>query len=296
MVGQGSLHTGELLLAREHQNLCLALYDRERDGPLAFTIGVDPKQGTLSYAGWTLWNLGYPDQAVEVSNQAISAAQQLSHPNSLAAAEFFLTFVRIFRREPRLVQEGAEHVIAFSAEHGLGAWFHANCYRGWAIAQQGHYEEGIEQMRQGLAIAHAVGADIGRSHYLNSLAEAYIRTGRLEDGLSALTEALTFADEHEERVSEPETYRLKGELLLKQNNPNVKEAEICFERAIEIARKQSAKSWELRATTSLARLVDKQGRRDEARAMLAEIYDWFTEGFDTADLQDAKALLHELET
>ena len=118
--------------------------------------------------------------------------------------------------------------------------------------------------------------------------------GRLDDGLSALTEALAVADEHEDRYYEAETYRLKGELLLKQDDSNAAEAQRCFERAIEIARKQSAKSWELRATMSLARLLAKQGRRDEARTMLADIYDWFTEGFDTADLKDAKALLDEL--
>ena len=121
-----------------------------------------------------------------------------------------------------------------------------------------------------------------------------MKTGRLDDGLSALTEALAAADEHEIRQYEAEAYRLKGELLLKQDNSNAAEAQHCFERAIEIARKQSAKSLELRATMSLARLLVKQGRRDEARTMLAEIYNWFTEGFDTADLKDAKALLDEL--
>ena len=121
-----------------------------------------------------------------------------------------------------------------------------------------------------------------------------METGRLDDGLSALTAALAAADEQGNRHYEAETHRLKGELLLKRNDCNATEARNCFERAIEIARRQSAKSWELRATMSLARLVDKQGRRDEARTMLADIYGWFTEGFDTADLIDAKALLDEL--
>ena len=122
-----------------------------------------------------------------------------------------------------------------------------------------------------------------------------METGRLDDGLSALTEALAAADEHEIRFYEAEMHRLKGELLLRQDDSNAAEAQSCFQRAIEIARNQSAKSWELRATMSLARLLAKQGHRDEARAMLADIYGWFTEGFDTADLKDAKALLDELE-
>ena len=121
-----------------------------------------------------------------------------------------------------------------------------------------------------------------------------METGRLDDGLNALTEALSTADEHEDRFYEPEIHRLRGELLLKQDQSNVPEAQRCFERAIEIARKQSAKSWELRATISLARLLAKQGHRAETRTMLADIYGWFTEGFDTADLKDAKALLDEL--
>ena len=131
-------------------------------------------------------------------------------------------------------------------------------------------------------------------HALCLLAEACREAGRLDDGLSALTEAIAAADEHEIRQYEAETHRLKGELLLRQDHSKAAEAQSCFQRAIEIARNQSAKSLELRATMSLARLLAKQGRRDEARAMLAEIYDWFTEGFDTADLKDAKALLDEL--
>jgi predicted ATPase len=126
------------------------------------------------------------------------------------------------------------------------------------------------------------------------LAEAYGKVDRLDDGLSALTEAIAAADEHENRKYEAEAHRLKGEVLLKQDDSNAAEAQGCFQRAVKIAREQSAKSWELRATMSLGRLFAKQGRRDEARAMLAEVYNWFTEGFDTADLKDAKALLDQL--
>jgi predicted ATPase len=146
-------------------------------------------------------------------------------------------------------------------------------------------------MQEGFAALRASGP---RQQYLCLLAKACIETGRFDDGLNALTEALAAATEHEYRAYEAEANRLKGELLLRRENSNVVEAQICFERAIEIAREQSAKSWELRATMSLARLLRDTDRRDEARAMLAEIFDWFTEGFDTADLKDAKALLDEL--
>jgi predicted ATPase len=162
-------------------------------------------------------------------------------------------------------------------------------------------------------MARATGAEWERTSSLCWLAEECGETGRLDDGFSALAESFAAADEHQERTAECEAHRLKGELLFQrqaerigaeQTSPrgasgiddsNVAEAQICFQQAIEIARKQSAKSWELRATMSLARLLASQGHRDEARTMLAEIYEWFTEGFDTADLIDAKALLDELD-
>jgi len=162
------------------------------------------------------------------------------------------------------------------------------------MAEQGRNEEGISLIQEGLTAYRATGAEVDRPYFLTLLAEACRETGRIDDGLSALTEALAAADEHENRRNEAEMHRLKGELLLRQSGSNAAEAHNCFERAIETARTQSAKSWELRATMSLARLLAKRDRRDEARAMLTEIYSWFNEGFDTADLKDAKALLDEL--
>jgi predicted ATPase len=162
------------------------------------------------------------------------------------------------------------------------------------MAEQRRNEEEVAQIQEGLAAIRATGAELNRPYFLCLLAEACTETGRLDDGLSALTEALAAADGHEERHHEAEIHRLKGELLLRQDDSNAAEAQSCYERAIAIARKQSAKSWELRAAMSLERLLRDTGRRDEARTMLAEIYGWFTEGFDTADLKDAKALLDEL--
>jgi predicted ATPase len=172
----------------------------------------------------------------------------------------------------------------------------ATSLHGWAIAEQGRNEEGIAQIQEVLAASGATGAELLRRHFLCLLAEACTQTGRLDDGLNAVAEAQSIADRTEVRVYEAEMHRLKGELLLKQDQSNAPEAQRCFERAIEIARKQSAKSLELRATTSLARLLAQQRRPNEARTMLAEIYGWFTEGFDTADLKDAKALLDQLAT
>jgi predicted ATPase len=287
---------GEFLPAREHLESAISLYDPERHRPLAIRyLGVDAGVICLCYAAFTLWHLGYPGQALKRGNEALGSAQALWLPFSLAFAELFLVVLRQYRREAGAAQEAAEGVIALCAEHEFPDWLAmATGLRGWAMGEQGHNEEGIVQIQEGLVAYRATGADLWRPYFLCLLAEACRETGRVEDRLDALAEALTAADEHEIRHHEAEIHRLKGELLLRRGVSNAAEAQNCFERAIEIARKQSAKSLELRATTSLARLLATQGRRDEARAMLAEIYGWFTEGFDTADLKDAKALLEAL--
>jgi predicted ATPase/class 3 adenylate cyclase len=295
-LGQTLYFLGELLNAREHLEMALSLYDSERHRRLAFGyFGVDAGVRCLSYAAWTLWHLGYPDQALKSGNEALELAQGLSHPLSLAFAEHRVGALRQYRREARAAQETAEGAIALSAEHGLTdslAW--ATTLHGWAISEQGRNEEGIAQIQEGLSAYRAAGAEASRPGYLCMLAEACSGAGRVDDGLIALTEAQAAADEHEIRHCEAEIHRLEGVLLLRQDDTNTAEAQRCFERAIETARKQSTRSLELRATMSLAPLLANQGHRDEARAMLAEIYNWFTEGFDTPDLKDAKTLLAEL--
>jgi predicted ATPase len=287
---------GVLLPAREHFEMAISLYDPDRHGPLRLRYGtVDNGVICLSYMAATLWYLGYPDQALKRLNEALTLAQALSHPQSLAWTAAFVGVLRQYRREARAAQEAADGAMELSAERGFTDFLaRAAALRGWAMAEQGRNEQGIALIQEGLAGARATGSELYRPYFLCLLAEACLEAGRLDEGLSALTEALAAADEHEIRHYEAEMHRLKGELLLKQNDSNAAEARNCFERAIEVARKQSAKSLELRATVSLARLLAKEGRRGEARAMLAEIYGWFTEGFDTADLKDAKALLDEL--
>jgi len=293
--GATSYWMGKFLPAREHLEGAISLYDPERHRRLIFRYGYDAGVACLSYAAWTLWHLGYPDQALERSYEALALAQRLSHPISLTHAEVFVGVLLQYRREARAVEEKAESMIALSAKHGLtDYWAWATGLRGWAMAQQGRAVEGIAQIQEGLAASRAAGAGLARPFYLCLLVEAYMETGRFDDGLSTLTEALAASDEHENRNYEAEIYRLKGELLLKQDDSNAADAQSCFERAIEIACKQNAKSWELRATISLARLLVTQGRRDGARAMLAAIYDWFTEGFYSADLKEAKALIDQL--
>jgi predicted ATPase len=198
------------------------------------------------------------------------------------------------RREWSAAQEQAEAALALPTAQGFGYWVgQATFQRGWALAAQGQGEEGIAHMRQGLAAIRATRA-AGSPHILARLAEAYGGIEQAEEGLHRLAEALAAMDHTGERCDEAELYRIKGELLLRQAVPDAPQAEACFQQALAVARRPQAKSLELRAALSLSRLWHRQGKRADARQLLGEIYSWFTEGFDTADLQEAKALLEEL--
>ncbi len=193
------------------------------------------------------------------------------------------------------LQSISEALIALSTEQRFPQWLaYGTILRGWALTAQGEREEGITQMRQGLFAWRATGAELNRPYFLSLLAEAYGKVGQPKEGLTVLAEALTIVDNTGQRYCEAELHRRKGELWLMQQGQKVGEAEECFRQALDIARRQQAKSLELRAAKSLSRLWQQQGKRDEARQMLAEIYGWFTEGFDTADLKEARALLEEL--
>ncbi len=299
-LGEPLFLLGELALARAHQEQGIALYNLQQHRSLAFLYGLDPGVMCLNHAANVLWLLGYPDQALKRSHEALILAQELSHPLSLAAALYFAAGLHQFRREGQLTQERAEAAITLSIEQGFSHWMEGGTIlRGWVLAEQGQGEEGIAQIRQGLAAWRATGAELARPYFLALLAEAYGKGGQTEEGLNVLAEALTVVDKTGERFYEAELYRLKGTLTLQSEvrgprSEVEREAEECFWKAIEIARRQQAKSLELRATMSLARLWQQQGKKAEAHELLSEIYHWFTEGFDTKDLQEAKALLEEL--
>jgi DNA-binding winged helix-turn-helix (wHTH) protein/predicted ATPase len=297
-LGATLLQMGELLLAREHLEMAIPLLDSKRPLSVPYTgVSLDAGACCLSNTAQTLWYLGYPDQALKRGNEALVLAQGLSHPHSLVFVEDSLGYLHLCRGEARAARETAERVIELSNEHGFAYWLaHATCLRGFALTEQGHKEEGVAQTQKGLAAYRATGSELGRSYLLNGLAKGYMETGRLNDGLNALAEAAAAADKHDDRFAAAETHRLNGELLLQLGHSRSAEAQNCFQLAIEIAQKQRAKAWELRATTSLARLLNRTGRRAEALAILAEIYSWFTEGFETADLKEAKALLDKLAT
>jgi predicted ATPase len=222
-------------------------------------------------------------------------ARELSHPFSLAHALTCAGEIHLERREVQTAQEYAEAVIAIGTEQGFAHWVASGTLqRGCALAEQGQREEGIAQMRQGLAAYRTAGAEIGRPVYLARLATALVKARQPEEGLAVLTEALNTIHTTGERVSEAWLYLLKGWCLLALPTKDQAEAEACFRRAIDVARLQQAKAFELRAVMGLARLWQQQGKKGAARQLLADIYGWFTEGFDTGDLKEARALLEQL--
>jgi predicted ATPase len=278
----------------------------------------------LCYEAWVRWLLGYPEQARQSGLAALGLAHELAHPLELAWALNYAAGLHYFRRELQAAQAQAEAAITLATEREFPFWAAmGTLMRGWALAVQGRGEDGVAQMAQGLATWRAIGAVVGQPGFLVMLAEAQGAAGQVEAGLRTLAEASALVAKTGERYYEAELYRQQGELALRahgqrlaakgqptqkpklksrtsrtpsteRSTPSTTDAQTSFLKALEIARRQQAKSLELRAVMSLARLWQNQGQQKEARRMLAEVYGWFTEGFDTQDLQDAKALLDAL--
>jgi class 3 adenylate cyclase/predicted ATPase len=291
-----TLWVGEPETARRHGEEGMALYDREQHRSLAFLYGGhDPGVCCRMHSGLALWLLGYPMAALERSRAGLALARDLSHPGSIANALPFISIVQQLRGDVGATGELAESMIAVSTAHGLSQWLaFGRMLEGWVQAEQGGGEAAIAQLRRAMADYRAMGNDLWVPCFLALLAAAYLTHGATDEGLGTVADALANAAVTGSRLWNPEFYRLKGELLHAQDPANESEAETAFRQAIEVARGQSAKSWELRAALSLSRLWQRQGKRDEARRLLQEIYGWFTEGFDTADLKEARALLDEL--
>ena len=296
ILGAYLFHLGELIPARTHVEQCIALYDRQLHCAHAFLYGHDPAVSSLSYLAMTLWLLGYPDQALEKTHELLTFAQELSHPFSLAYAMAVAGgHVHLYRGDVQTTQERSVAAITLSIRHGFPFWLGMGTVNhGWALAEQGAAEEGAGRIRDGLDTLEAAGCMLWRPYYLALLAQVIGETGQAQEGLRLLTKAFTAMDATGERTHEAELLRIRGELLVVAGDAEP-EAAACFERALAVAHNQSARSLELRAATSLARLWQRQGRREEAREQLQPIYGWFTEGFDTADLREAKELLDRLD-
>jgi predicted ATPase len=320
LVGYASFFLADLSAALEHLEQAIAFYGPQPRRDLAVQYGHDPGMSCRFFAACTLWLLGYPDQALSRAQDTVRVAQALAHPFTLAYAYGTAALAHQLRRDTALVRAQAEAGMVLSREQGFPHFLgFAQAMWGWVLTEEGQAEAGIEHLHQGAAGWRSQGSELWRPYWLALLAEAYGKLGQVSEGLATLTEALHVVEQTKEAFYEAELYRLKGKLTLQKFGvrspefgvanpqpliPNTQhptpsthveaEAEVGFHTAIDIARRQQAKSLELRAVMSLSQLWQQQGRKDEARQLLAEIYGWFTEGFDTKDLQEAKALLREL--
>jgi predicted ATPase len=305
LLGETLLSLGELARAREYLEHAMALYDPQQHRPQVSGAHQDLGVSCHLFVASVLWMLGYPDQARQRSRAALRLAQELAHPYSLTWALAFTAEIHIRLGDFPTAQAQAEAAIALATEQGFALMLACGTFlRGWALAAQGQAEEGITQMRLGLDAIRATG-DRSALGSEAVLAEALGQAGQAGAGLRRLAEALAAVPTTGERVLEAEMQRCKGELLLAQAGKRQRakgkrqkwaEAEACFRQALDVASQQQAKSLELRAAISLSRLWQRQSKRVAAYELLAEVYGWFTEGFDTADLQEAKALLDVLRT
>jgi predicted ATPase len=272
----------------------LALYDPISHRSLVHQAGFHPHVNSQGYLGNVLLCLGFPDQALARNSAAIAEARRLAHPPSLAASLTNGARVLSLVGDDVALEERADQLVALAIEQGFPFWrAQGTIFRAWVKVKNGDVEEGISLLRSGSTALRATGAEVWMPHYIALLAAACEIAGQIEEGLTRLDDALQIVERTGERWFAAELNRYKGQLLLRQGHSVA--AEELYRKALSIAEEQGAKLWELRAAASLARLRRDQGRRTEARDLLAPVYGWFTEGFDTPDLREAKALLEALD-
>ena len=294
-IGITLYYLGDCVASRAQCQQGIMLYAAPHQRSRTVFFGQDPGVACYTYEALALWLLGYPDQALHRSREGLHLAQQLAHPFSLAFALLHGAVLHTARREGQATQEVAEAALTLAMEQGFAFWLAWGTFlRGWALARQGDAQGGIAQMCQGLEAARAIGAEVGRSGFLALLAQAYGAAAQPAKGLEVLAEAQRVVNDRGERYYAAEIYRLTGELLLASGADQHVAAEASFHQALAVARSQQAKAWELRAAVSLGRLWQQQGKRAAALQLLGEVYGWFTEGGETTDLREARALLAEL--
>ena len=287
-------YRGDFASARAHLEEGIAQHDPAQRRAQSHVYLYDAGVTSLSFLAWTLWALGYPEQAVRRNREAVSLARALASPFILARTLPYAAVLHQMLREAPAVEVMAEAAVALATEQGFSqrlAW--ATNLRGWALAQQGQGHEGVRQIRQGLAVFGSTGQMLWRPYFLGLLAQSHGAVAEIDQGLAVLDEALTISEQSGERHGEAEIHRLKGELLAQQPGHDPSAVEACYQLALDCARLQGARSFELRAAMALARLWQQRGQLVPARELLEGIYAWFTEGFETADLRDARALLED---
>jgi predicted ATPase len=295
MPGVTMFYRGEFAGARSCYEKAIAAFDdRERTKFWTAYTGHNAGVTHRCYLALVLWHLGYPDQALQVDRETRQLARTIGHAYSLGHAVDFTAYLYHYCRLGVEVLAAAEEEMAIGAEQGFQLW-HAlgTLHKGAGMLLQGRHEEALPLLLKGYGSFRATGAQVRTPTYLSMLGDAYTRCGRYEDAHKALDEGLAVAEKNDDRFHEADLYRLKGELLL-AGSPDEAAAEACFRQAIATAQRQQSKAWQLRATMSLARLWQRQGRRNEAHAALGAVFGTYTEGFTTPDLTDAAALLESL--
>jgi len=294
-VGLSLLFQGTFSRALQHFEHSIGLYNPSEHGSLAYTVGFDRGVAARSYAALCHVSLGHLARARAESEEAVALAKRVEHPLSLSLALFNAGTVHFERGELNRTRERSEELMGLAEKLGFPVYLGAGRFlRAFARVESGEGEVGIAEMQQALVELAGVGSRLGAQLFVSMRADALRKVGRHDDALGALALGVARAEKQRQHYYDAELHRLRAEILLDMDGDVVEEAEALLAQSLEIARRQEAKTFELRAATSLARLWQRQGKHDAARALLAPVYDWFTEGFDTCDLKEAKALLAEL--
>jgi predicted ATPase len=295
ILGSVQLMTGDFREARPHLELAASLYRAQEHRELAFRYGQDIGAGAFCFLSWALWHDGYPDQAARTADRALRHAREFRHAYTLAYTLWHTALLAVLSRDVLRVERLGNENATVSGERGFPLFLaHCNVWLGWVAAHQGQCTDCIDRMRRGIAAATNTGARLLEPFHLGLVAEALAYAGEVDQGLVELDQALARSALSSERWADAELHRLRGELLCRSSRPDLDNAERSFRAALSIAREQGTRGFELRAATSLAQLWGNHGRREEARELLAPVHGSFTEGFDTVDLKEAKALLAAL--
>jgi predicted ATPase len=295
LVGHSFLHTGDIVEGRAHYDQALALYDPTEHRHLATRFGQDIRVAILSFRSVALWLLGYPETALVDAERALKDAREIGQTATLMFALSIVPATYSWSRNYVETNTLAEEAIALAEEKGILFWKGLGMmHRGGVMALTGKASDAAQMITLGITTWRSTGATVWLPIFLPLLAMAHAELGQFDVAWRCIGEAMTAVEVSKEGFCEAEIHRTAGEITLKSPQPDAAKAEAYFERALAVARQQQAKSWELRASMSLARLWRDQGKMQQARELLAPVYGWFTEGFDTRDLKEAKALLEEL--
>ena len=295
--GVAYFYLGNFVSAQSHFEKSLRVQSREGAQSSVLSFGWDTRVVSLTYGAANLWLLGSLGKDLRFNQLGESLAEEISHPLNLVIARGMLAGHHQFRRESSHCLRSAERALSLATEYSFTHWIaSASITSGWGLATTGHLQEGISRSKQGLELWRKTGAQAELPRFLGLLTDAYLTANRIKEGLDSVAEALRVMEETNERFYEAELYRLKAELLLKAKNgrDRAREIEACYLKAVDVARRQKAKSFELRATISLCRFWQRTGKEKEAKKRLSNIYNWFAGRFDTEDIKEGKTLLHQL--